>query len=244
LLVGLSFAKALAYGLRIPFLGVNHLEGHLYSNWLGNRPPDRPFLALVVSGGHTMLVLVRSPFDYEVLGQTRDDAAGEAFDKVAKMLGLGYPGGPIIDRLAASGNPAAISFPRSHLEDGSFDFSFSGLKTSVLYYLRDHGGAGTAVADIAASFQQAVVDVLVDKTVRAAEDSDIGEITIAGGVSANTVLRRQMTAEASRKGFSVKYPRGEYCMDNAAMIGYVGWLQLLNGKVSDLTLNPEPNLAL
>jgi len=244
LLVGLSFAKALAYGLSIPFVGVNHLEGHLYSNWLGDRPPDRPFLALVVSGGHTMLVLVRSPFDYEVIGQTRDDAAGEAFDKVAKMFGLGYPGGPLIDRLAASGNPSAISFPRSHLEDGSHDFSFSGLKTSVLYYLRDHGNAKNDMADIAASFQQAVVDVLVDKTILAAEEYGVSEITIAGGVSANTLLRRQMTAEGERKGFNVKYPRMEFCMDNAAMIGYVSWLQLLNGKVSALTLNAEPNLVL
>jgi N6-L-threonylcarbamoyladenine synthase len=244
LLVGLSFAKALAYGLGIPFLGVNHLEGHLYSNWLGGPPPDDPFLSLVVSGGHTMLVLVRGPFDYEVLGQTRDDAAGEAFDKVAKMLGLGYPGGPVIDRLAAAGNPSAIAFPRSQLEDGSLDFSFSGLKTSVLYYLRDKGESAGAIPDIAASFQQAVVDVLVSKTIRAAERLGVSRITIAGGVSANTLLRRMMVSECQQRGLTVTYPHGEYCIDNAAMIGYVGWLQLLSGRVSDLRLNAEPNLVL
>ncbi len=254
LLVGLSFAKAVAYGLGVPFVGVNHLEGHLYSNCLGGPPPDHPFLSLVVSGGHTMLVLVKSPFSYDVLGQTRDDAAGEAFDKVAKMLGLGYPGGPIIDRLSAEGNPSAIPFPRSHLEDGSLDFSFSGLKTSVLYYLRNKGLAGSAergglsstnhVADIAASFQQAVVDVLVAKTMDAADRSGVSEVAIAGGVSANSLLRRQMKSEGEKRGLMVKYPVGEYCMDNAAMIGYAGWLKVMHGCVSDICLNAEPNLAL
>jgi len=254
LLVGLSFAKSVAHGLGVPFIGVNHLEGHLYSNYLGGPPPEHPFLSLVVSGGHTMLVHVRSPLSHDVLGQTLDDAAGEAFDKVAKMLCLGYPGGPIIDQLAATGNPSAIPFPRSHLEEGSLDFSFSGLKTSVLYYLRGKGLAGPSergghgnvhsVADIAASFQQAVVDVLVAKTMAAADRLGVTEVTIAGGVSANSALRRQMKTEGEKRGLTVKYPRGEYCMDNAAMVGYVGWLRMMTGDVSSLQLQVEPNLAL
>ncbi|HTY00154.1 MAG TPA: tRNA (adenosine(37)-N6)-threonylcarbamoyltransferase complex transferase subunit TsaD [Bacteroidota bacterium] len=254
LLVGLSFAKGLSVNIGTPFLGVNHMEGHLYSNFLGSRKPEYPFLSLIVSGGHTMLVAVRAPFDHVLLGQTRDDAAGEAFDKVAKMLGLGYPGGPIIDRLAVQGNPAAISFPRSFLEPGSFDFSFSGVKTAVLYYLRDRGmDAGgkavdrlgqEAVNDICASFQQSVLDVLVTKTMRAAEKFGVKAVTVAGGVSANAGLRAQLSKEAEARGIPCFQPALEYCMDNGAMIAYVGWLKASRGHSSNYRLNADPNLEL
>ena len=243
LLVGLSFAKALAYGLGIPFIGVNHMEGHLYSNFLADDKPSYPFLSLIVSGGHTMLVHVRQEFDHVVLGQTRDDAAGEAFDKVAKMLGLGYPGGPVIDRLAAKGNDAAIAFPRSL--PGALDFSFSGIKTAVLYYLRKQGTPDEAmVADICASFQSAVVDVLVRRTLDAAEQLGVRDITIAGGVSANSSLRRRMNEAAAATGRKVFTPRLEYCMDNGAMIGLVGAMKLASGSQSDLEANAVANMAL
>ncbi len=254
LLVGLSFAKGLSLNLGTPFLGVNHMEGHLYSNFLGAAKPEFPFLSLIVSGGHTMLVVVRAPFEHLLLGQTRDDAAGEAFDKVAKMLGLGYPGGPVIDRLAALGDPRAITFPRSFLEPGSFDFSFSGVKTSVLYYLRDKGlDAGgpvtdrlgqKAVNDICASFQQAVIDVLVRKTIDAAERFAVKAITVAGGVSANSGLRTHLRREAEVRGIPYFHPALEYCMDNGAMIAFVGWLKSSAGHSSDYKLNASPNLEL
>ncbi|MDH4069834.1 MAG: tRNA (adenosine(37)-N6)-threonylcarbamoyltransferase complex transferase subunit TsaD [Ignavibacteria bacterium] len=254
LLVGLMFGKGIACSLGVPFVGVNHLEGHLYSNSLGDAGPEHPFLCLIVSGGHTALVLVRQLFEYQVLGQTRDDAAGEAFDKVAKMLGLGYPGGPLIDKLAQEGNPEAVRFPRSFLEEGSLDFSFSGLKTAVLYHLRDRGlmypeeeGASIdrgTMADVAASFQEAVVDVLSAKTIEAATRTGTDRITIAGGVSANSLLRSRMQSEAARKGMTLHYPRAEYCMDNAAMIGYVGWLRLKHDRASGLELGVEANLVL
>jgi N6-L-threonylcarbamoyladenine synthase len=257
ILVGLNFAKAFAYGLGIPFVGINHMEAHLFSNFLTSleNQPQFPFICLTVSGGHTQLIYVRNPFDYLMLGQTRDDAAGEAFDKVAKMLGVGYPGGPEIDRLARQGNPRYVKFPRSYLEEGSFDFSFSGLKTAVLYYLRDHGLLqdspfassrnsakledselkGSLLADLCASFQAAVVDVLVDKTIRAAAQYDVKDIGIAGGVSANSELRRRMKEEGERRGFRIHFPKMEYCTDNGAMIAYVGWLRLRAG----VALSPD-----
>lgn len=254
LLVGVSFAKGLSYSLGTPFLGVNHMEGHLYSNFLASPKPDYPFLSLIVSGGHTMLVVVRSAFDHQLLGQTRDDAAGEAFDKVAKMLGLGYPGGPIIDRRAKEGNPQSIEFPRSFLEPGSFDFSFSGVKTSVLYYLRDRGIApgesaeaklgSAAVNDICASFQEAVVEVLAAKTVSAAKKHSVKAVTVAGGVSANSSLRDRMERESNALGIPFFRPAMEYCMDNGAMIAYVGWLKATAGHFSDFGLNVDPNLEL
>jgi N6-L-threonylcarbamoyladenine synthase len=256
ILVGLNFAKAFAYGLDIPFVGINHMEAHLFSNFLTTpeNQPQFPFICLTVSGGHTQLIYVRNPFDYLMLGQTRDDAAGEAFDKVAKMLGVGYPGGPEIDRLGRQGNPRYVKFPRSYLEEGSFDFSFSGLKTAVLYYLRDHGllrdtpftssrnsakvqrseFKGSLLADICASFQAAVVDVLVEKTIRAASQYDVKDIGIAGGVSANSELRRRMMEEGERRGFRIHFPKMEYCTDNGAMIAYVGWLRLRAGAVRSL----------
>ena len=254
LLVGLNFGKALAYGLGIPFVGVNHMEGHLYSNFLADPAPAYPFLSLIVSGGHTMLVHVEEPLRQQVLGQSRDDAAGEAFDKVAKMLGLGYPGGPAIDRLAREGNPAAIDFPRSYLSPGSYDFSFSGVKTAVLYYLRNNGWLDAIskqtpatppnIADICASFQQAIVDVLVDKTVAAADELHIRDVTIAGGVSANSGLRAAMLTAVAKSGRRLFNPKLEYCMDNGAMIAYVGWMKLTRGVRSDFELPAVANLEL
>ncbi len=242
LLVGLSFGKALAYGLGVPFTAINHLEGHLYSVFLEEDVPAYPYLALVVSGGHTMLVHVEAPFRHIVLGETRDDAAGEAFDKVAKMLGLGYPGGPAIDRLGAEGDPGAVRFPRSFLEEGTLDFSFSGIKTSVLYYLRreglgESGAARTLLerkkmADICASFQAAIVDVLVARTMSAALRLGLADIALVGGVSANSSLRRTLRDEAGKRALRVFTPRSEYCMDNGAMIGYVGWMRLVRGLTS------------
>jgi N6-L-threonylcarbamoyladenine synthase len=251
LLVGLNFGKAFAYALGIPFVGVNHMEGHLYSDFLGLEKPSYPFLSLIVSGGHSMLVYVESEFRHRVLGQTRDDAAGEAFDKVAKMLGLGYPGGPVIDRQANEGNPAAIRFPRSFLEEETYDFSFSGVKTAVLYYLRDHGlnPKSTPIepallADICAGFQASVVDVLAAKTMRAAREMGVRDVCMAGGVSANSGLRRRLGEDTAASGFRLFYPPLEYCMDNGAMIAYVGWLRLRQGAMSGMELTAVPNLEL
>ena len=238
LLVGLNFGKAMAYALGLPFVGVNHMEGHLYSNLL--KPPvhDFPFIALVVSGGHTMLVHVTAPFEHTVLGQTRDDAAGEAFDKVAKMLGLGYPGGPKIDAAGKIGNPKAIRFPRTWLARDGFDFSFSGIKTAVLYHVRDNGLPQTpeGMNDLCASFQDAVVDVLVEKTINAARRSGVKDVTVSGGVSANSRLRTRLKEECDKNGFRLFHPPMAYCMDNGAMIAYVGWMKLTRGNVSPLSL--------
>ncbi len=249
LLVGLNFGKALAYGLQVPFIGVNHMEGHLYSNMLSKNQPSYPFVSLIVSGGHSMLVLVTAPFELRLLGQTRDDAAGEAFDKVAKMLGLGYPGGPIIDKLAKQGNPKAIKFPRTYLEEGSYDFSFSGIKTAVLYYLRNNalsqgGIPGQQLADICASFQASVVEVLVDKTIAAAKEFQVHDVTIAGGVSANSHLRFMMDEACKLQGLKMFNPPMQYCMDNGAMIAYVGWMKLQKGITSSLELSAVANLEL
>jgi N6-L-threonylcarbamoyladenine synthase len=254
LLVGLSFGKALAYGLGLPFVGVNHMEGHLYSNLLSPERHGYPFLSLVVSGGHTMVVVVEAPFRHRLLGQTRDDAAGEAFDKVAKMLGLSYPGGPLIDRLARGGNPHAIQFPRAYLAEGAYEFSFSGIKTAVLYFLRRMGMEPTVpgrrpldqrlLSDICASFQEAVVDVLVDKTIAAARETGIRTIALAGGVSANSRLRVRMGEEAAKIGCSLFFPPLQYCMDNGAMIAYVGWMRLVQGESSGFEIPALPNLEL
>jgi N6-L-threonylcarbamoyladenine synthase len=246
LLVGLNFAKGLAYARKVPFVGVNHMEGHLFSNFLTDHAPEYPFLCLIVSGGHTMLVLAKAPLEYTLLGETRDDAAGEAFDKVAKMLGLGYPGGPAIDRMAAEGNPDAVQLPRSFLEEGSLDFSFSGIKTAVLYLLRREGvgekGAAcrtlprNRLADICASFQASVVDVLVKKTMIAADRTHVNHIAVAGGVSANSSLRKTLQEEAKLLGKSLFLPPMEYCMDNGAMIAYAGYQRLLRGFSSSFEL--------
>jgi N6-L-threonylcarbamoyladenine synthase len=252
LLVGLNVGKALAYGLRIPWVGVNHMEGHLYSTFLGEPRPAYPYLSLVVSGGHTMLVHVPGPLRHRVLGQTHDDAAGEAFDKVAKMLGLGYPGGPAIDRRARLGNPAAIDFPRSYMRDHPFSFSFSGVKTAVLYHLRHLGVKpgdesslpDTTVNDICASFQRSVTDVLVSKTFRAAELLSVRHVSIAGGVAANSELRERAAAECRMRDMVLSTPSLQYCMDNAAMIAYVGRMRLESGLVSPLDLSADPGLAI
>ncbi|MBI5475492.1 MAG: tRNA (adenosine(37)-N6)-threonylcarbamoyltransferase complex transferase subunit TsaD [Ignavibacteriales bacterium] len=251
LLVGMSFAKALAYGLKIPLIGINHMEAHMYSNFIDDPKPAFPFLCLIVSGGHTQLVYVREPLQHELLGETLDDAAGEAYDKVGKMLGLGFPGGPVIDKLAKEGNPNFVKFPRSYLDPGKYDFSFSGIKTSVLYWLRDHGYRNNEnikpipkqeLADLCASFQAAVVDVLVRKTIQAARDLGVQDIAVAGGVSANSELRARLKSVSEENGFKLFIPAFEYCTDNGAMIAQLGAMKLENGFQSDFTLNAIPNL--
>lgn len=219
LIVGSHFAKGLAMRLGIPIFPVHHIEAHLYSGHLEDPTLEFPALCLVVSGGHTSIVLLRSLHSFEVLGSTRDDAAGEAFDKVAKLVGLGYPGGPHVDRLAKDGNPRAIEFPRGLMHDGTFNFSFSGLKTSVRYYLRDHPDA--PIHDVCASVQRAIVDVLVSKTLKAALEHDVRAIVVAGGVSANSELRARFAEECTKRHMRFVAPRSAYCVDNAAMIGFV-----------------------
>lgn len=251
LLVGVNFGKAFAYGLGIPFIGVNHMEAHIYSNFIEPPVPRFPCLNLTVSGGHTQLVLMRDDFQYELIGETRDDAAGEAFDKVAKMIGLGYPGGPRIDALAREGNPTAISFPRTLLHDDEFAFSFSGIKTAVLYYLRDHhlqpvNGEcvipAPALADLCASFQASVVDVLVLKTINAAKRFGVNCIAVGGGVSANSSLRNRMREAAVKARCEVFFPKLEYCTDNAAMTAVVGYRKQLRGLSSPLSSSAISNL--
>jgi N6-L-threonylcarbamoyladenine synthase len=224
LLVGSNFAKGLSLRLGIPIIPVHHIEGHLYSGCLEDSTVEFPFVALVVSGGHTSLFLVQSYNEYQVLGSTRDDAAGEAFDKVAKLLGLGYPGGPLVDSLAKEGNPSAFAFPRSMLHDGTFNFSFSGLKTSVRYFLQKTFTAEIPreiLPDICASVQQAITDVLVAKTIRAAIEMNVKTVVIAGGVSANSGLRREMNHAATLHKMRMIAPRMTFCVDNAAMIGFL-----------------------
>lgn len=240
LLVGLSYAKAVAYALKKPFVGVNHLEGHIFAHYLENPNAPPPFLALIVSGGHTLLVKVRAYGEYEVLGETRDDAAGEAFDKVGKLLGLGYPAGAALDQLARQGNPKAIPLPRPMLDSDSFEFSFAGLKTAIVYYLRDHPDADRA--GLAASFQEAVVDVLAEKALRAARELHIKRIVVVGGVAANSRLRERLLA---RKDFEAFFPKMELCTDNAAMIAAcAAFRHRALGQSDTLDLAPEPNLAL
>jgi N6-L-threonylcarbamoyladenine synthase len=234
LLVGLSFAKALAYATHTPLIPVNHLEGHICSAFLEAPGLACPFVCLVVSGGHTDLYYCEAPGTYRLLGETRDDAAGEAFDKVSKLLGLGYPGGPMIDRLAREGKPTAVRFPRAYLEKDSLDFSFSGIKTSVLHYVRQH--APTQVADVAASFQQAVVDVLVDKTLAAARSCAASRVVVTGGVAANSQLRREMQTACAAAGLQLVIPHPRLCTDNGAMIAAAAhWRWLRNPTGLDET---------
>jgi len=268
LLVGLCYAKAVAFALKKPLIGINHLEGHIYANFLTPNSselravscegvPNFPFLCLVVSGGHTHIVLVKDHGVYETLGKTRDDAAGEAFDKVARYLGLGFPGGPIIDKLAKEGNPKAIDFPRAMMsEEYGYDFSFSGIKTAVVNYVKKEMRDGrremgdpishlpSPVSDIVASFQHAVIDMLVIKTLKAAKDHGIKTIAIAGGVSANSELRERLKHEAEKQGIAVHIPPIKLCTDNAAMIGCVAFYKFKKNEISDLDLKPVANLKI
>ncbi len=246
LLVGISSAKAIAYALDKPLVGVNHIEGHICANYIEHKDLEPPFTCLVVSGGHTYLVYVKDYTEYEMVGRTRDDAAGEAFDKVARTLGLSYPGGPEIDRLSKIGNPNAIQFPRVYLENNSYDFSFSGLKTAVLNYLNQvrQKGEEIRVEDVAASFQQAVIEVLVDKSIRLAKERKTDKIVLAGGVAANQGLRELLIKRGQEENIRILYPSIKLCTDNAAMIGSAAYFNFINNKVSDLDLSVAPNLEL
>jgi len=249
LLVGLSFAKSIAFATGLPFIGVNHIEAHLSAIFLERTPPQFPFIGLVVSGGHTSLYRMNGFGKYKRLGQTRDDAAGEAFDKVAKLLGLGYPGGPIIDELSKTGNPKAIRFPRPVLSKNSLDFSFSGLKTAVVNYVKAHpeppgGYSENLIKDIVASFQEAVVEVLLKKTIQAAQQQGLKRIVFSGGVAANQRLRERMKEEVLQQKLKVYLPSPSFCTDNAAMVGVVGYEYLKQGIRSPLSLNAFSNLPL
>lgn len=246
LLVGLSYAKALAYALRIPFAGVNHLDGHIASAWIDAPQFPIPCVLLVVSGGHTHLYHVDGPCSYQLLGQTLDDAAGEAFDKGAQMLGLGHPGGPALDRLAQTGNREAIAFPRSFLKPGSLDFSFSGLKTALLYYLRRCEGASFThcQADVAASYQEAIVDVLVRKAFTAVTRCGVSALAVVGGVSANSRLRGVLQERAAQEGLQLGLPPLHYCTDNAAMIAAAGLRAFAEGRRSNWELEASPDFQL
>lgn len=249
LLVGLQVAKGIAFDRGLPFVGVNHLEGHLLAILL-DRPVAFPYLGLLVSGGHTSLYVVEDVGRYRQLGRTRDDAAGEAFDKGAKMLGLGFPGGKEIDQRAAVGDRTRIRFPRAQLKSGLYDFSFSGVKTSLRQYLLSGGsaalvdGGDAPLADVCASFQEAIVDMLVAPTLKAARDLGAASIVVSGGVSANSRLRAAMTDAGTAAGFDVAFPRFAYCTDNAAMIGYAGRARLLRGERHDFTLNAAATLPI
>ncbi len=238
LLVGLSFAKAFAYAAKLPLTGVNHLEGHVSAVHLEPDPPPFPFVALLVSGGHTNLEYVLGHSRFEGMGQTRDDAAGEAFDKVAKVLGLGYPGGAVIEKLAREGDPTRVRFPRALLNEGDFDFSFSGIKTAVARYVQGKRVEGSLnLEDTAASFQDAVVDVLVQKAISAAKAKRCEHLVMVGGVAANGRLRASLKEEAERAGIAVHIPRPGFCTDNAAMIAAMGYRNLVDGKKASLHLD-------
>ena len=246
LLVGVAEAKAIAYVRKLPLVGVHHIEGHISANYIENKDLKPPFLCEVISGGHTYLVIVKDYGTFEILGRTRDDAAGEAFDKVARAIGLGYPGGPKIDQLSKEGDPNAIVFPRAHIADAPYDFSFSGLKSAVLNYLNKCRMTGDAVnnADVAASFQKAVVDVLVGNAIHAAKDYNIRKLAIAGGVASNRTLRQAMEEACTREGIRFYHPSPILCTDNAAMIGAAAYYEFIKGTRHGWDLNAVPNLKL
>lgn len=246
LLVGVAEAKALAYAAKKPLVGVHHIEGHVSANFIENPDLEPPFVCLIVSGGHTHLVIVKDYGEFEIIGHTRDDAAGEAFDKVARAVGLGYPGGPKVDKAAREGNPHAIEFPRAKVGDNPYDFSFSGLKSAVLNYI-NHAkmtGEEICVPDLAASFQNAVVESLVSRAIMAAKEYGYDKLAIAGGVASNSALREGMKAACEKEGIRFYHPSPIYCTDNAAMIGAAAYYEYQKGARSGWDLNAVPNLKL
>lgn len=246
LLVGVGEAKALAYGLNKPLIGVHHIKGHVFANFIEHEELKPPFVCLIVSGGHTEIAIVKDYNDFEIVATTRDDAAGEAFDKVARSVGLGYPGGPKIDKAAKLGNPHAIEFPKARVNDSKYDFSFSGVKSAVLNYQNKANMTGEKinVNDLVASFQRAVVEVLVEHTIAVAKDYNIKNVAMAGGVASNTALRSLMEEKCSEEGLKLHFPSPIFCTDNAAMIGVAAYFEYINNNFKDLTLNAVPNLEL
>lgn len=246
LLVGLSAAKALAYVLHKPFIGVNHIAGHIYANFISNPQIESPVVCLTISGGHTNLLYFRELGDYQILGRSRDDAAGEAFDKIARVLGIGYPGGPAVEKISKEGDPVAIDFPRPFINEDNYDFSFSGLKTAVINYIHNKKQKGEKlhIPDIAASFQQAVIDVLLNKVMKAVQEREVKSVILSGGVAANRTLRQQLSMALAERDLPLYTPALKLCTDNAAMIGAVAYYQYQKGDFAPLSLGAAANLSL